>query len=46
MTEAPEKCECSSWTGEHDPAAPKALAIALALGAIGFLIIGAITLTG
>lgn len=36
--------ESAGWTGESDAVAAKALAIALALGAIGFLIIGAIML--
>lgn len=42
--EAREKCETTSWTGEHDPIAPRALLITLALGSLGFLIIGAFTL--
>jgi hypothetical protein len=43
MAETP-KLDPSRWTGEPDAIAPKALAIALALGAIGFLIVGAMML--
>jgi hypothetical protein len=44
MADAPKTCEPEEWTGEPDPLAAKILALVLALGAIGFVIIGALTL--
>lgn len=46
MAAIPDRHDASRWTGEPDPVAPKALAIALVIGAIGFLIVGALTLAG
>lgn len=40
----PEKFRTRGWTGEPDVVAAKALGLALAIGALGFLIIGAIAL--
>lgn len=39
-----DRYETSGWTGESDAVAARVLAIALAIGALGFLIIGAIVL--
>jgi hypothetical protein len=44
MADAPKIHEPEGWTGEPDPLAAKILALVLALGAIGFVIIGALAL--
>lgn len=40
----PEDCHTDDWTGHRDKVSAAALIIALAVGAIGFLVIGAMTL--
>jgi hypothetical protein len=45
MAEKPDKYDTSSWTGESDAVAAKALAIALTFGALGFLLVGLIALS-
>ncbi|WP_165793703.1 hypothetical protein [Hyphococcus luteus] len=46
MADAPQNPRPRDWTGEPDPLAAKVLGLVMAVGAIGFLIIGAITLHG
>jgi len=41
---ASKRHDVSKWTGEPDPVAAEALGIALILGALAFLIVGAFTL--
>jgi hypothetical protein len=41
---ASKRHDASKWTGEPDPVAAEALGIALILGALAFLIVGAFTL--
>lgn len=44
MTKSSNQHDAHDWTGETDKVAAAALAISLAFGAVGFLIIGAMTL--